>query len=244
MSTPRQALPYGFKIHLPEKSHDKPVYQFYVNAPEIRALVFKGGGSRIFVYCKFLEIAHQNGFLQRIKEVGGSSSGAVAAALAAIPFIDSDQRVKVFKTVFKNDPVDLMGDSDSWHVFRALSPVANIVSKPLGWAALFSETVAKQCKQLPSGFSKLASTSFSLLSTAFKGLSDLTSPRGIAGLYNFVTTRGIYRGVAMNRAVRDAIQTNVQVALQDLLDKITNQEEREVIVNRLASLDIPVANHF
>jgi len=238
MAAPRQALPYGFKIRLPENSQDKPVYQFYVNVPEVRSLVFKGGGSRIVVYRKFLEIAHQNGFLQGIKEVGGSSSGAVAAVLAAIPFADSAQQTRVFKTVFKNDALDIMGDSEGWQAYRSLSPALHIVSKPLEWASLFNKVVAKQCEKLPKGLGKILGTSFNILSSAFKGLSDLTSPRGIAGLYNFVTTRGIYKGAVMNRAVRDAIQANVQLALNSLLDKIQSPEQRDAIVNHLSALDM------
>ncbi|MHB1949537.1 MAG: patatin-like phospholipase family protein [Gammaproteobacteria bacterium] len=238
MAGPRQTLPYGFKINLAKNLEDKPLYQFYVNVPEIRSLVFKGGGARVFVYRKFGEIAHQKGFLQGIKEVGGSSSGAVAAVFAAIPFEDCYQRSKVIEAISKNDALDIMGDSHGWNAYRSLSPALHIVSKPLEWAALFNKIVAKQCNKLPMGIGKVVSTPFGILSSAFKGLSDLVSQRGIAGLYNFVTTGGIYKGTVINNAIRDAIQIYVQIALKTILENIQNPEEREAIINHLSSIDI------
>ena len=71
MSTTRH-LPYGFQIRLNEKKHDEcksnPArgevkenveYIYYVNPPKIHALIFKGGGFRVFVYKKFIQIAKE-----------------------------------------------------------------------------------------------------------------------------------------------------------------------------------------
>ena len=113
MASPRTQLPYGFESNYP-KIQKNPLYTFYVNPPKIHSITFKGGGTRVFVYRKFVEIAQQRGLLNDIKETGGSSSGSIAAIFTAIPFEQPHLRLEAFKNFNKADPLDVIGNTPGW----------------------------------------------------------------------------------------------------------------------------------
>src|SRR3990167_1749707 len=79
MTATQKKYSYGFRVQPINNDSEELQYQFYMDAPPIRVISFKGGGTRVIVYTKFVEMAQRKGLLSKVEEVGGSSSGCIAA---------------------------------------------------------------------------------------------------------------------------------------------------------------------
>ena len=77
-------------------------------AYHFKNLVFEGGGVKGIAYIGAMQVLEQKGILPNIKRVGGTSVGAINAALFALGFTNAEQRDILWKLNF-NDFLD-----DSW----------------------------------------------------------------------------------------------------------------------------------
>lgn len=231
---------YGFKIHSVEKSNELH-FEFYMDPPELRVLSFKGGGVRVVVYRKFLEIAQQNGTLATIKEIGGSSSGTFVAAFAALHYDDPKKRTEALEFINQSNVQDIMGTSRAWKAYQVISSPLYIASKPLEWTANAINWVAKQCNKVSIG--KLIGYPLTLVSALISAASMITSPRGAAGLFNLLWSGGIYRGDLLQQRTRDRIQQDTQLALNSILSKITDNNKIAEIQKNLVKIGLCQIQH-
>jgi NTE family protein len=67
-----------------------------------RNLVFEGGGVKGIAYVGAMQVLEEKGVLSSIKRVGGTSVGAINAALVALGFTDEEQRKVLWDLDFKN----------------------------------------------------------------------------------------------------------------------------------------------
>lgn len=88
-----------------------------------RNLVFEGGGVKGIAYVGAMDVLDKKGILADIQRVGGTSVGAINAALIALGFSNSEQREILWNLNFNNFL------DDSWGVVR---DVIRIV-KDYGW---------------------------------------------------------------------------------------------------------------
>lgn len=88
-----------------------------------RNLVFEGGGVKGIAYVGALQVLDEEGILQEISRVGGTSAGAINALLLAADFSSTKAR-KVLSEIDFNDFKD-----DSWNVLSDLKRLR----KKYGW---------------------------------------------------------------------------------------------------------------
>jgi len=86
-------------------------------------LVFEGGGVKGIAYIGAMQVLQEKGILSAIQRVGGTSAGAINAALFALGFSIPEQRNILKKLDFKN----LM--DDNWGVIRDV----NRLIERFGW---------------------------------------------------------------------------------------------------------------
>ncbi len=67
-----------------------------------RNLVFEGGGVKGIAYVGAMQVLEEKGILTNIKRVGGTSVGAINAALVALGFNNTEQREILWKLNFNN----------------------------------------------------------------------------------------------------------------------------------------------
>jgi len=67
-----------------------------------RNLVFEGGGVKGIAYVGAMQVLEEKGVLSNVKRVGGTSVGAINAALVALGFTDEEQRKVLWGLDFKN----------------------------------------------------------------------------------------------------------------------------------------------
>lgn len=65
-------------------------------------LVFEGAGIRGIAYCGVLQVLEERGILTSIKQVGGTSAGAITALLVAVGFTAQEIEAIIFSTDFQN----------------------------------------------------------------------------------------------------------------------------------------------
>ena len=88
-----------------------------------RNLVFEGGGVKGIAYVGAMKVLEEKNILPKIQRVGGTSAGAINAALVALGFTNAEQRDILWKLDFKNFL------DDSWGVFRDTERLIN----KFGW---------------------------------------------------------------------------------------------------------------
>jgi NTE family protein len=81
-------------------------------AYHFKNLVFEGGGVKGMAYVGAMQVVQEKGILADIKRVGGTSAGAINAALFALGYSIDEQREVIKKLDFKNFM------DDSWGLVR------------------------------------------------------------------------------------------------------------------------------
>ncbi|MEL6866162.1 MAG: patatin-like phospholipase family protein [Bacteroidota bacterium] len=74
-------------------------------------LVFKGGGVKGVAYAGAIQVLEQNGLLDGIEQVAGTSAGAITAALVSLRFSAAEIKTIVYNTDFKSF-------EDAWNPLR------------------------------------------------------------------------------------------------------------------------------
>ena len=67
-----------------------------------RNLVFEGGGVKGLAYVGAMRVLEERGILQGIKRVGGTSVGAINAALFSLGYSNEEQKDILWKLNFNN----------------------------------------------------------------------------------------------------------------------------------------------
>ena len=226
---------YGFHI-LPAMPADQAVldadapnlrYVFYIDPPPIRTLTFKGGGSRVIVYTKFLEMADHYGLLDTVEEIGGSSSGSIAATFAAIHYEDPAKRTETLNAISNVDKADIYGETKAWKAYQVMTSPLLLISKPFEWLAKGINWLADRCmKNLPGKFIGIP---LKILSIVPSLISFLTSPRTYAGLANLIVRGGVYRGDKFQQCIRQHIQDDTQAGVDAMLGKMNDDIRMETL---------------
>ena len=121
-----------------------------------RNLVFKGGGVRGIAYMGALEALEQEGILQKIDRVAGSSAGAIAATLACFR-LPVDETIKRFNSLdLARVPQTSVNENERYKIPH-LSNTENIrrLVEKFGWysSAYFhkwlGDVIASQCGHNP-----------------------------------------------------------------------------------------------
>ncbi|NNE55899.1 MAG: patatin, partial [Flavobacteriales bacterium] len=66
----------------------------------MRNVVFEGGGIRGIAYCGALETLEQNGSLDKVERVGGTSAGAITACFMAVGYDANEIHDIIYYTNF------------------------------------------------------------------------------------------------------------------------------------------------
>ena len=108
-------------------------------AYHFKNLVFEGGGVKGIAYVGAMEVLKDRGILPNMRRVGGTSAGAINAALFALGFSNAEQNRILKKLDFK----DFM--DDSWGFVRDAIRLAS----EFGWnkGDFFHEWMGKQVKK-------------------------------------------------------------------------------------------------
>lgn len=108
-------------------------------AYHFKNLVFEGGGVKGIAYVGAMQVLEQEGIVQDIKRVGGTSAGAINATLFALGFTNSEQRDILTGLDFKNFM------DDSWGAIRDTDRLLN----RFGWykGDFFHEWISGHIKQ-------------------------------------------------------------------------------------------------
>jgi len=108
-------------------------------AYHFRNLVFEGGGVKGIAYVGAMQVLKEKGILSGIRRVGGTSAGAINAALFALGYTPAQQRTIIKNLEFKNFL------DDSWGVVRD----GNRLTDKFGWykGNFFHEWVAGHVKK-------------------------------------------------------------------------------------------------
>lgn len=229
MSQTRKKSSYGFKIY-PGTDESSFRYTFYMDPPDIRVLSFKGGGSRVIVYNKFVEIMHEKGLLEKVEEVGGSSSGCIASAFAAIHYENPLRRTQALEEISRIKKEDVYSKSKGWKVYRVLTSPLLIISKPFEWVGDgINRAGDKLNKTIPGKFIGIP---LKFISFILRAVSALTSPKSYVAVGNLLTGGGVYHGDNFQNHVRDRIQSDTQAGLEAILSKLDDLQ-RVGIVHRL-----------
>ncbi len=232
-----------FEIHPPRAgSADDQTnwhYVYYADVPPIRIISFKGGGTRVLVYMKFLEIVHKMGLLKQVQEVGGSSSGSLAAAFAAIHYEDPARRTQALEEVMNCDRYDVYGESNGWKAYQVLTFPLLIISKPLEWAGKLIGKAADACNRFL--LSKMLGIPLKIVSVLFGIASTITSPRFIPACINLISKGGVYRGDQVEKTIRNRIHKDVNKGLYDILKKLRdegNEIKRNKIIDKIVEIGL------
>ncbi|MHB1948409.1 MAG: patatin-like phospholipase family protein [Gammaproteobacteria bacterium] len=242
MTSERQELPYGFQISAVTDKYGTPLadekranslrYSFYLNPIKIRVIAFKGGGARGFAYEKFIQIIEENGTLQHVREVGGSSAGAIASIFTAMHF-EPGKRAKVLENFDTANATDIMGNSWWWKAYRAVTWPLYIISKPFTWLADGISYLAKGFNSISPG--QIIGWPLSFLSGVVR-LFTILSPEGIAGIANLITKGGLYKGERLQNSLCRIIQRCTYEGYLSILKKIREKEKRDEIERRMLEI--------
>ena len=173
-----------------------------------RNLVFKGGGVRGIAYMGALEALEQEGVLQKIERVAGSSAGAIAATLACFR-LTIDETVNLFNSLdLAKVPQTSINGKERYRLPH-LSNTENVrrLVEKYGWysSAYFhewlGEVVASQCGHNPRAtFNDLNMRGYRDLYIAAANLS-----RKRTEFFSYQTTPDV--------AVADAVRLSMSIPL-------------------------------
>ncbi len=111
----------SFQVNTTRK--DKEERKGKTMAYHFRNLIFEGGGVKGIAYVGAMRVLEEKGILQHIQRAGGTSAGAINAALFALGFTNTEQRSILKKLDFDNFM------DDSWGVLRDTNRLINA----FGW---------------------------------------------------------------------------------------------------------------
>lgn len=223
---------HGFRIH-PGENDDVEI-EFYVDPPPIRVISFKGGGSRVIVYTKFVEFMHEQGRLETIEEVGGSSSGCIASAFAAIHYENPHDRTDTLDDVSRINKTDLYSKSRGWKVYKYLTFPLLLISKSFEWSGKGVNWLAEQSK---TPFGLIIAIPLKIISFLFRVAAFITSPHTYVAAGNLITGGGVYRGDKFEERVRLMIRRDTQRGIEDILAKL-NAVDRARISEHLVKIGL------
>ena len=227
MTATQKKYSYGFRVQPINNDSEELQYQFYMDAPPIRVISFKGGGTRVIVYTKFVEMAQRKGLLSKVEEVGGSSSGCIAAVFTAIHYENPLARSTAIDAINNCDRTDIFGTSPGWKIYRILSLPLYLVSKPLEWISKGIGLLAGKLNSSTPG--EILGYPLLFISKLIGAVSTVTSPRAPAGLFNLIVGGGVYRGVKVQETICNRIQLGVQTGLDAILSKLDEKERARII---------------
>lgn len=229
---------HGFRISLEKDAHNNPIkdengnyqcqFTFYVRAPRFRVIVFKGGGGRAWVYRKLLHIMEDNGSLHYIKEYGGSSAGALYAALAAIPMKAQEREFIIDELKFHRD---ILSNTRQAKLYKILTAPLYLISKPLEWIAKISDVTANFFNKI--SFGNILGWPLHFIAGLFKISSAITHPEFAAGIYNLFSKGGIYKGNNLQEYIRQSIYASTKKSLEQFLNNLDNISQKRRAINAL-----------
>jgi hypothetical protein len=229
MTTLRKPLRYGYKI----KSTGAITY--FENPAPITSVAMKGGGVRTQVYREFVEAAQEYGFLNGIEEVGGSSSGAITALFACIPYENPADRTRSLEYINQADTFYL-GDSFGRDVYRFLTAPAYLVSKPAEWLSKGVNAVANFFNQSKPGM--LIGVPLKIVAGAAYLASGATSPNAYEGVFNWAAYGSIYFTDKINERLNERLRDDVMKALNAMIKRVGATQEQKAIVSEFKKIGI------
>jgi len=229
MRSERPKSLHGFQIYLDEKIN-KLIFTHYIKPPEIRSLVFKGGGGRVWVYLRVLEYLEQNNLLRHIKEFGGSSGGALFSVFAAIP-LTSKARIQTLQNLELDKAKDVLSDSIGSSIYKVITTPQYLISNSLsGISSTFSWCGEQLSKKIGNQWIGIP---LRLMAQTTGFFSVLAHPYFVASIYNLVTTGGICKGDKLHRNLRRSIYENTNQCLEYFLNEIKHGGKRDKAINKL-----------
>jgi predicted acylesterase/phospholipase RssA len=229
MRSDRPKSLHGFQISLDEKT-TQLIFSYYIKPPEIRSVVFKGGGGRVWIYLSLLEYLEKNNLLNQIKEFGGSSGGALVSVFAALP-LTSKERIQAIQKLELDKAKDILGDSIGSSIYKIITTPQYIISKSLEVIGNSFDWCGHQLNQTTGN--RWIGMPLRLMAQTASGFSFLTHPYFPAGIYNLVTTGGICRGDRLHNNFRKSIYENTTKCLEYFLNEIKGEDNREKIIRQL-----------
>lgn len=231
MAYNRTLFSHGFKVSPLKDKNNSLSYTYFVRAPHFRAIVFKGGGGRTWVYQKLLHMLHENGLIDHVKEYGGSSAGAYFAVLAAMP-LKHKERARIIEGLkFHHDVLD---DSTASKIYKFFTFPLYIVSKPLSWIASALSFGAEQCYKKRGG--SVIGFPLDIVSGIVQFASVITHPECAAGIYNLVTRGGVFRGKELQKYIKQSLHDGTKLSLERFLNRIEDPDAQQRMINKLIHL--------
>lgn len=209
---------HGFKIHLGKDIAIHEDIEFYIDPPPLRVISFKGGGSRVVVYTKFVEIMHEQGRLETVEEVGGSSSGCITSAFTAIHYENPHDRTIALDDISKIDKTDVYSKSRGWTFYKGMTFPLLAVSKPFEWSGNGLNWIAVRCNTVLPGL--IIGIPLKIISLLFRFVAFIMSPRTYVAAGNLITGGGVYRGDKFEERCRLLIRRDTQSGIEAILSKL------------------------
>jgi NTE family protein len=130
----------------------------YGQLPIVENLVFEGAGIRGLAYCGAIKVLEQNGSLQNVKRIAGTSAGAITALLLSINYSAAEIETIIGSTNYKkfNDGgFPFLGGANrlrknfGWYKGNKFEKwLDNLIAAKTGDANITFATLAKNYKQL------------------------------------------------------------------------------------------------
>lgn len=237
MTYRRTLFSHGFRVAPLRNEKDRLSYTYFVRAPQLRVLVFKGGGGRTWVYRKFLHMLEEHYLLDNIKEFGGSSAGALFAVLAAMPLTHKEREAIFDHLKFHRD---ILSNSNASQLYRVITSPLYLVSKPLSWIATAFSFAAEQCLKVTGGF--IFAFPFKIAAGVLKIASIITHPELFAGVYNLITQGGIYRGNELQGYIKKSLHDSTKKSLERYLNQIKDKKKQEHAILKLLKMHDLILN--
>lgn len=231
MAYRRTLFSHGFKISPLKEEKERLSYTYFVRAPRFRAIVFKGGGGRTWVYKKLLHMMEERGLTDDVKEFGGSSAGALFAVLAAMPLKHKERETIIDNLKFHRDILD---NSTGSMLYRIITSPLYLISTPLSWIAHGFSFAAEQCLKVTGGF--LLALPFKIISGISRFASIITHPECAAGIYNLATKGGIYCGKELQQYVRKSLHDGTKKSLERYLNHIDDPKKQKQAIIALTKM--------
>ncbi len=232
MAYNRTLFSHGFKVSpLKDKDHYLR-YTYFVRPPRFRAVVFKGGGGRTWVYQNLLHMLEDNGLIDNVKEYGGSSAGAYFAVLAAMPLKQKERSRIIEGLKFHHDILD---DSTASKLYQCFTFPLYLISKPLAWISDAFSFAAEQCYKVRGG--SLLGVPLDMMSSIVKFASGITHPECAAGIYNLLTRGGVYRGNELQKYIKKSLYYGTKKSIERFLNGIKDKQTQQKMIHKLLTMD-------
>ncbi len=193
----------------------------------MRSLVLKGGGARGYVYKSCLQELEDNGTLNDVREVGGTSAGAIASMYAAIPF-PKGKRSAAIAAIDMEKGKDAVGTGWGWTIYKVITFIPHyLLSRPLSYIGKFFNWIGGGISNSigKGAFSGL----FNGLGALFGVASFLVSRDTYAAAYNLIKSGYLYHGDQIREVFRGDIQKHARSALFAYLNKKSNAERLKIL---------------